>query len=302
MKLTDRDAELLRVLGEAGVMTLEQVRKLYGGVSRYHLRRVEVMCAAGYLVRKGGRVKPLQAGLKAVGINREPPKIRDIEDEKHQLEVVDVYLGLRGWQFEFRQAAKERRRIDRGVRLDAVVSDGEVEYAVYVLRQGMGAASAARLHDEISRLPVWGIKRVAAFAPSRLEAEVFMLEGTSAARRRLYVAVAPVEELMLLPLKTGPEILVKARGGWLKELSRVLPGLEPSPNGHADYVWRGRDVVVLVTNDLIKRWRMAEDPGRWEGAVVVCLESQSKLFAEQYPQTRLVVVKDDFSGILEVAI
>lgn len=306
MNLTERDITLLKTLAKCGVLTLEQVQKLYGDVSRYHLRRVELLRSAGYVIRKDGCVTVTAAGLRAVKAGK-PQKVKSAYKE-HRLAVMDVLLNLTGWHIELGAEAKKTRSMNRGTRLDAVVSNGTKEYAVYILSQEPEPIVITRLYNELTTLPRHRLDRAAVFAPTPEAFDAFLSGGGSSARKLLFEGKTLLKELLLLPSSVGPDIISKVHSpAFAALLFSAFPGAAAAGRAFADYVWRGCYLSLLVTNDLIKREMLRhylEGPFyRAEGSppvVVVCLESQRAVFSSLYPAASFAVMSDDMDSFVDL--
>ena len=88
-ELTDRDIALLHILGRCGVMKPAQANIIYGGVKRYHIRRIERLSKTGMIIRDKGYIRPTKKGLDAAGYEREIVRI-----QKHQYKDRSLAVGL----------------------------------------------------------------------------------------------------------------------------------------------------------------------------------------------------------------
>lgn len=306
VNLTERDVTLLKTLGRCGILTLEQVRKLYGNVSRYHLRRVELLRSAGYISRKDGCVTVTAAGLRAAGAER-PQKMKSAYKER-RIAVMGVLLGLPGWHVELGAEAKKARGMNRGSRVDAVVSDGSKEYAVYVLPPEPKRVAVARLYSEIAVLPRHRLERAAVFAPTPEAFDTFLAGGGSSAKKLLLEGKTLMKELLLLPSAVGPDIIAKVNApAFVDLLFSAFPGAVNAGRMFADYLWRSCYLTLLLTNDLLKRELLRhylEGPFyKAEGSppiIVVCLESQVPVFSAIYPGVSFAVVDDDIAEFIQL--
>ncbi|RDV82966.1 hypothetical protein [Ammonifex thiophilus] len=285
LELTERDMEFLRVLAGVGVLSLEHVRKFYGDAQQYHLNRVKKLVKWRLVRRRQGCVWPtsrlldlLECGEQVVLV---PRKRRGAS-----FGIADLYLALRcvpGVEVKLR---RELGGVERKHLVAAVYAGGR-EYGVFLL-EGKSQFAIGRVFDGLketgaSRAVVLCLKKEGMEEFSRL-AEVFC--------RGLGLG-----ELLLLPADRGPAVLAGMLSpGFEGLLEGVFPGIERVAPW--SWRWNGREVAVLVANDLVSRWRLLE--GGCAGKLLVCLSGQRRFFSVLFPGAEFAVLRDDFSGWAEL--
>lgn len=273
LKLTDRDVEFLRFLGRCGVMRVDQVRMFYPGVSRYHLRRVEVLSKAGLIVREHGYVRATAAELRAAGFDGVPYNVRKWQYREQSL-AVELISQFPEWRVDFGYEYKRRNLIHRSSLVSAFLSREGLVYGVYFLvsvpRRSTVTFLLASMHDLVVNEVT---DRVLVFALSPEAVQVFGQDPP-----------AGVRECCLLPYPGGIAVFRRlydpAFHAFLRER---FPGLAKSDRPFAHYEFRDAFVTVLFHNDLAKRAALEsylksarEREGR--RCVVVCSPVQALIY------------------------
>ena len=90
MQITERDLELFKLLSASGVCTLEQARKVYDGSKWYHYKRIDRLCKAGYLLKRGSYIELAKEGAETVGDSKY--RFRHDDLRKIHSEVANIAL------------------------------------------------------------------------------------------------------------------------------------------------------------------------------------------------------------------
>lgn len=105
MQLTERDLELFKLLSASGVCTLEQARKVYDGSKWYHYKRIDRLCKAGYLLKRGSYIELAKEGAETVGDSKY--RFRHDDLRKIHSEVANIALLLGESFISSRQLRKQ---------------------------------------------------------------------------------------------------------------------------------------------------------------------------------------------------
>jgi hypothetical protein len=131
-ELTDRDIALLHILGRCGVMKPAQANIIYGGVKKYHIRRIERLSKTGMIIRDKGYIRPTKKGLDAAGYEREIVRIQKHQYKDRSL-AVGLLLAFPEWDISFGIELKRRDMIERRSQIAGVIERNNLKYAFYAL-------------------------------------------------------------------------------------------------------------------------------------------------------------------------
>ncbi len=250
VKLTKRDRFLLELVGKAGAVSVEQVQKIYGNPSSYHLNRLSKLSGGGYIKRRKGFVTLRARGLRAIGIaNTKPDKKEDYIVEK-KAEIAELVFRLKGWQVIFGAGYKKKKGLNRGSRIEAVIKTSDYRFAIYHLVSSQPRANTvARYLNEINALPLKaGIDRAVIFCQPEC-AEILLARIDKPA----------IKELLLLPYPEGMTLLKNRYNDYFFDeiLSEGLPGIKRDNSlRFTDYTWTAKNGVYYIsdlsTNDAIR--------------------------------------------------
>lgn len=289
LALTERDVNLLQLIGRCGAIKTEQARQIYGNKSWYHYKRLQVLERHGYVIRKG---RYIELTRKGVGVIGEPCRydIRNGYVRSIKAIVADVCLALEDWLYVPGREIKRRREsfnpnmIFQGL----LIREGK-RYVLYVVTDIPKDATIKRMQTEIRALkldPGISANGVIAFCLDKEAMEVLSWENFG------------VKEFLVLPYPYGVKVVsnYSARGKNLIE--QMFPNFSPSSRPFADYEGDKTYVSVLITNDMEKRRALASYirhnmPLEKSRVIIVCLETQKAMFANKYPEIEIKTVPDE---------
>jgi len=295
IKITDRDWELLKFLGEYRLITIAEVGKLFG-TEKYHQDRVTVLKKAGLVCRNKNSIYLSRAGrelLKQRGIPCyyvSEPKVMVSRYSR----IANFVLDIAGsdWKFTPSWRYKEDIRANRSARLYGVIENGSKTYAVYNIGKEPQKKSLYNLKRELEQLPAkYGITRAVIFAESDKAIEAYGEESLGLS-----------EQLLLLYGDTNLALLrAAAKENLIKKAAQLLfeHGGPPEWKG-ADYtVDNDRQAVVLIFNDIEKIARLNEYAELLtyrrirvqNNVVIVCLKDREEYYREKYPMFEVMAVE-----------
>lgn len=105
------------------------------------------------------------------------------------------------------------------------------------------------------------------------------------------------DELLLLPYPAGVPYL-KTISSVKEFLIETYPNLQPlsKPVPYANYETQDKYIAVLVLNDIAKREALTGyyvAPHQSKEVEIICLETQRNMFANLYPQAKIVVFQPE---------
>lgn len=296
MVLAMRDMEMLELLSRSGVMSNEQIKKIYGNPKKYHIKRLDRMSKEGYVVRKSGYVNITQKGLQEIGKDK-PVRVKRREKQL-RVGMVDLVFELSGWEVKFGTETKRERNLNHGMRFSAVINNGEAEYAVYQLNaQNPRPTTVGRIWNEIQELP----------HKAQIYRAVVLCYTTGSMSAIISKISKPTsKEILILPYPQGVYLLrERATQEFENRIARQFPGLIPiGARRYADYQWKGYDVSVLVTNDAVKHYHLKEHYGNKltkrenRKIIIICTEEQRQPFSELYPEGIFAVMDNNLKTFL----
>lgn len=300
IELTEKDKIMLTLLGKCGTIHNDQLKKIYGDVSKYHLKRLDQLRKENYISRDWGYVGATATGLKAVGMGNFPVIKLERHQKKRRAESVSMYFMLKDeWQIKFGTEIKRQENINRGARVDMIINNGEKEYVVYLFTETPRDATIKRLINEIKEFTIKGTNRTVIFCKN---SETMQKIGNA------FTDLEGIKELLLLPYNEAwVEIFKRANSPEFKDLlHKHYPGLTQNQTGHiySDYQWQGIEISVLVTNDLVKRHYLARHIKsiafikEEKEIIVICTQSQAPFFSKLFPKVKLSVVTENISTFL----
>lgn len=296
IKITDRDWELLKFLGEYRIVSVDTVGKLFK-TEKYHQDRLTALRKARLISRHKNLVSLAKRGRELLQERNLPcnpvgdskaaenryPRIADFA-----LKIADSnWVFIPSWRYK-----EERGKLSlRGARLYGVISNKEVEYAVYNIGKEPRDKSLRNLKQEIMNLPVTlGLRRAVIFAESEKAMQDYGEEPMGLMEQWLLL----YNDINLALLKrAASENLIKKAAQMLFE-----HGGPPEWKG-ADYtVDNGRQAVVLIFNDVEKIARLNEYAEllayrriRSQGnVVIVCLKDREEYYRQKYPRFEVMAV------------
>ncbi|MGB4428788.1 MAG: hypothetical protein WBI48_04020, partial [Thermacetogeniaceae bacterium] len=129
-KLTDRDVALLHFLGRCGVMKTAQANVIYGGVKKYHVRRIERLSKAGMIIRDKGYIRPTKKGLVAAGYEGDIVRIKKHQCKDRAL-AVELLLRFPEWNVRFGIELKRQNLLERRSQVAGIIERSNLKYAIY---------------------------------------------------------------------------------------------------------------------------------------------------------------------------
>lgn len=88
------------------------------------------MSAEGYVLSKNGFVTLKTKGMRAVGINSKPKKVKDFIFQK-KAEMAELFFRFEGWEVIYAKEFKKAVNFYKGARIEAVIKNGEYKFGVY---------------------------------------------------------------------------------------------------------------------------------------------------------------------------
>jgi hypothetical protein len=293
VRITERDFDLLKHLGEYCAATVDSVGKIYG-TCKYHQTRITVLDRAGYIRRKNNLVYLGEAGkryLEEQGLEwRSLPTAKSLKQRNPRISSVAIEFTGSKWQFiPSWEIKKDKEQAIMGGRLLGILK-GRSEYAVYNIGTKPPEKSLYNLKREMEKLPVmYGIKRAVIFYESGAAKEAYGEEALG------------LEEQLLLPYNADGINLMRAYGeeDLIKKAAQIAYAHGGPPQWPAaDYtVDNGRQAVVLVLNDIEKRARLSAyyemtmvRYTQRQPIAVICLEGEESFYAEKYPGSEIKAI------------
>jgi len=296
IRITSRDWELLKYLAEYAVVSVDTVGKIFG-TEKYHEDRITELKKAKLISRKKNLVYLTKAGRELLEQNNFPCRALpdSISRETRYPKVADFAVKISGSNWDFIPSwryKEERGGLSlRGARLYGVISNKEVEYAVYNIGKEPRDKSLRNLKQEIMNLPVTlGLNRAVIFAESEEAMQDYGEEP-----------MGLMEQWLLLYNDVNLALLKRAASeNLIKKAAQMLfeHGGPPEWKG-ADYtVDNGRQAVVLIFNDVEKIARLNEYAEllayrriRSQGnVVIVCLKDREEYYRQKYPRFEVMAV------------
>ncbi len=240
---TSKDIHLIKQLYHSSVLRPSQSKTFYGNVTKYHLRRIERLVAAGLIARTHGYIRATAAGLRQAGIEDKPLRIDKHRYEEHAI-AFDIASHFPDWKVAYPRELKRQSIVERGSRLCMTLGEGDARYAVYVFTNIPSAAALHTFLTEIGELRAHHIRRVMVFCTFP---EIIHAIGA--------VHIIGVTDCCcLLPYPGGIASFRRAHSPDFQNFMKTLfPGVGPCSRPFAHYEWRGAYITILVHNDLVKR-------------------------------------------------
>lgn len=281
--ITDRDIKLFQLISLSGACTMEQARSIYGNASWYHYKRVKALQNEGYLYRRGKYLE--LAGIAAELIGDVRYRFRqDTRDAAS--EIAQIALSLKNIEMTSSRELRMALDINRKTYFKGALFINSVYYFLYMLPGNPTRQYLTGVKTELKQLSASGICRYGVIlAPSPTGMASFTIEDLRQ------------QELFLLPYPAGIELIDHyfhpETQAYIKSL---IPGAVPSTKPFANFETQSSYVTVLILNDIARRYSLNsyyQSPYQAKPVVIICLESQRKLFARQYPGAELNVIPDE---------
>lgn len=283
-ELTERDIGLLTLLSRCRVLSMEQIKHLFGTADG-HRKRIGTLEKRGYVIRKGTYVEVLSGGLRVVAPGQRSVQMRQNWRRENQSIVADIFLSLQGaWEFQFALEYKRKRDVNRSARFNAVISRDGIHYALYLLAKHLRERTLRSIKTQIGKLRRIRLSRAVVFYQS---AEALRAFGDDH---------CGLDSLLLLPYPYGVSIL-KHRDE-IYSLVRSRFRAAPCRRPFADYERGDTFITVLVDNDLAKRRHLLDYLTHVKDKenrrnIAVCLTSQKPVFEKLFPGIRLIALPED---------
>lgn len=299
IKITERDEELLKMLGRFCALTTTEAGRIYN-TKKYHQSRITALSKKKF-VRRGKNIIYLgEAGkryLEKKGeVYRQVPSVK-LAKERYT-KIAAIYLDFAGsaWDFipswEFKQGTMSYR----GDRLYGVL-EGRSRYAVYNIGERPRKESLYAIKREMEKLPIaYEISRVVIFYESEVAKEAYVDE------------ILGLDEQLLLPYNEAGIALMQAYGreNLIKKAAQLTFEHGGPPKwSSADFtVDNGKQAIVLVLNDVEKKAKIKQYYELTQYRLtdrrpiaIICLEEQAEEYAEQFPECEIRTVKvEDLIG------
>jgi hypothetical protein len=250
LKLTEKDKSLLLLLGEAGAIKSSQAKMFYGNNTVYHLRRLDMLVHAGYLVHKNTYTQATTKGLRQAGYPGKPLRLAKHLLREHGL-AVDILSQFPEWQHEYNRVLKKDSVVERRSRISAVITMGKERYAVYVLTGVLRPITRKSLHSELVSLKGKGVAKSLIFCTSQAIAQSFGTLDEDALKK--------LDECCLLQYPEGIALFRRTFDPSFDAFLKArFPGITPCNRPSAHYDWRNRTLItIMLHNDLVKRVALA---------------------------------------------
>jgi len=283
--LTEKDLNLFRCLADCGALTSEQARRFYGDVSAYHYVRLAKLEERKYIRRHGKYIEIMTKGLRAVGLDEEPPRLRETWERERRSKIAELYFSLANWNFIPKREVRKLHKITQSMQLGCCIERNQKRYAVYLLRENPHKTTLTGIYNEIRRLDISKIYRAIIFHQS--EESLTYFDNINAKM---------IKEILMLPYPGGIDILRH-----MDKIENAIAGRFGSSattgRPFADYEKDRTYYSVLVFNDIIKKKALKEyleSAAKREGreVVIICLAGQSEYFAGQFPGVKQIKIKE----------
>ncbi len=269
-ELTDRDIALLHILGRCGVMKPAQANIIYGGVKRYHIRRIERLSKTGMIIRDKGYIRPTKKGLDAAGYEREIVRIQKHQYKDRSL-AVGLLLAFPEWDVSFGIELKRQDMIERRSQIAGVIERNNLKYAFYVISHVPTPGNVTFIRSELRDLRIWGIDRIGIFCTNKKIIEAMTIEPPRG-----------IKECCLLPYPAGVDSFRRIfTNDFVAFINQRFPGIKPCTRPFAHFEWQGNYITVMHTNDLVKRQALLEyltyaQKRESRECILVCTPGQAK--------------------------
>lgn len=268
--LTERDIALLHLLGRSGVMKPAHAKQVYGGVKRYHIRRIEKLSEAGMIIRDYGFIRPTKKGLKAAGYEGEFVRLLKHQYEDRAL-AVELLLKLPEWDSSFGIELKRRGMLERRSQVAGVIQHSNMKYALYILSCLPKPGTVTYMRAEQRDLRLWGIERVAVFCTTKKIIESLDLEPPDG-----------IKECCLLPYPAGVNSFKRIfTQDFRTFVNQRFPGVRPCRRPFAHFEWQDKYITIMHNNDLVKRQALIDyltyaQKRESRQCILVCTPSQAQ--------------------------
>ncbi len=286
-KLTDRDVALLHFLGRCGVMKTAQANVIYGGVKKYHVRRIERLSKAGMIIRDKGYIRPTKKGLVAAGYEGDIVRIKKHQCKDRAL-AVELLLRFPEWHVRFGIELKRQNLLERRSQVAGIIERSNLKYAIYMLSHVPTSGNVTFMRSEMRDLHLWGIERIAVFCTNKKIIEAMTVEPPSG-----------IKELCLLPYPAGVDSFRRIfTKGFVAFMNQRFPGLKPCARPFAHFEWRGNYITVMHTNDLVKRQTLSDylihvQNREARKCLLVCTPGQVKELQNQFMNHDVELIIDE---------
>jgi hypothetical protein len=241
-ELTDRDIALLHILGRCGIMKPAQANVIYGGVKKYHIRRIEKLSKAGMIIRDRGYIRPTKKGLQAAGYDGEFVRILKHQYKDRAL-AVELLLAFPEWDISFGIELKRRDMIERRSQIAGVIERNNLKYAFYLISHIPSPGNVTFIRSELRDLRIWGIDRIGIFCTNKKIIEALTIDPPTG-----------IKECCLLPYPAGVDSFRRIFAeDFVALINQHFPGVKVSNRPFAHFEWQGNYITVMHTNDLVKR-------------------------------------------------
>jgi len=284
--LTDRDVKLLHLLGRIGVLRTSQAKLVYGGVKRYHLRRIEKLTSEGMIVREYGYIRPTTRGLQAANYDGTPIRLRK-HQYKERVFTVDVLSHFPDWTKEYAIELKRNGLVERKAQISAVISKGNLQYGVYALTRIPKQSTMCFLHSEMHDLQTTGINHFLVFYT------------TPGLQKAFGYPPSGIKECCLLPYPAGVDSFRRIFAeDFVAFINQRFPGLKVSNRPFAHFEWQGNYITIMHNNDLVKRQALLEyltyaQKRESRKCILVCTPGQAKEIKTLFQEYDVELIIDE---------
>jgi len=286
-ELTDRDIALLHILGRCGVMKPAQANIIYGGVKRYHIRRIERLSKTGMIIRDKGYIRPTKKGLDAAGYEREIVRIQKHQYKDRSL-AVGLLLAFPEWDVSFGIELKRQDMIERRSQIAGVIERNNLKYAFYVISHVPTPGNVTFIRSELRDLRIWGIDRIGIFCTNKKIIEAMTIEPPRG-----------IKECCLLPYPAGVDSFRRIFAeDFVAFINQRFPGLKVSNRPFAHFEWQGNYITIMHNNDLVKRQALLEyltyaQKRESRKCILVCTPGQAKEIKSLFMEYDMELIIDE---------
>ena len=286
-ELTDRDIALLHILGRCGIMKPAQANVIYGGVKKYHIRRIEKLSKAGMIIRDRGYIRPTKKGLQAAGYDGEFVRILKHQYKDRAL-AVELLLAFPEWDISFGIELKRRDMIERRSQIAGVIERNNLKYAFYLISHIPSPGNVTFIRSELRDLRIWGIDRIGIFCTNKKIIEALTIDPPTG-----------IKECCLLPYPAGVDSFRRIFAeDFVALINQHFPGVKVSNRPFAHFEWQGNYITVMHTNDLVKRQALINyltyaQKRESRKCILVCTPGQAKEIKSLFMEYDMELIIDE---------
>lgn len=288
--VTLQDIALLTLVNRCGAVTNEQARLIYGTETKLYLKRLVRLSSNHIIARSDSYIEITDKGSAILNQGKRV-RIKDWE-RPYRADMAQLVFDLPDWVVEFGTEVKRRIEINRGSRLGAIVTKGDIAYAVYQLM-------AANPNED--RLGIV-CKELQGWAACGINKAVIIYKSDTAIKMLANISVDTLGEILLVRDGTSLSLLGRYHSNdFVRLLLQRFPGLVHSGRKLAQYRYNDEYVCVQVFYDAVAMKYLHNYYNglghKSEGRMVniVCTDNTSKYLRELFPHAKFHIISDDLT-------